>query len=126
MEVINLKSTDDTPKVLLDAQSNIFEISGRSLPEDVNNFYKPITEWVNTYAKAPNPSTVFSFKLVYFNTASSKNILSILMVLKEMHLSGEDVSVEWYYHEDDEEMQESGLEFAKIVKIPFKQISYTG
>jgi hypothetical protein len=125
MEVINIKSTDDTPKVILDAENNIMEITGRSLPEDVGNFYKHIIEWVNEYSKKPNPSTVFKFKLDYFNTASSKNILSILMTLKELHKSGNNVIIEWFYNEDDEEMLESGVEFERIVKIPFKHEKYS-
>jgi hypothetical protein len=42
MEVIKIKGTDDTPNVILDAQSNIIEFSGRSLPEDVVTFYAPV------------------------------------------------------------------------------------
>jgi hypothetical protein len=120
MRVIDLKGTDDTPKVLLDAENDIMEISGRSLPEDVSSFYKPILDWVKEYTSTPNPSTIFRFKLVYFNTASSKNIMSILTALKELHIAGKPLLIDWFYHEDDEEMQESGVEFERIVKIPFK------
>jgi hypothetical protein len=38
MDVINIKGTDDTPNVILDKASGQFEISGRSLPEDVTCF----------------------------------------------------------------------------------------
>jgi hypothetical protein len=65
------------------------------------------------------------FKLDYYNTSSSKNILAILMLLKGLHDSGNNVVVEWHYHEDDEEMLESGIEFARIVKIPFKHEKYS-
>jgi hypothetical protein len=46
MEVINIKGTDDTPNVILDKDNNLFELSGRSLPEDVNMFYEPILNWI--------------------------------------------------------------------------------
>jgi len=124
MEIINIKKTDDTPLVILNAENNIMEISGRSLPEDLNKFYIPIIEWVKEYSKKPNPSTVFKFKLDYFNTASSKNILSILMSLKELYNAGNKVLVEWFYQEDDEEMLETGVEFERIIKIPFKYVKY--
>ena len=42
METIKIMGTDDTPTVILDAENDIFEISGRSLPEDVTAFYDPI------------------------------------------------------------------------------------
>ncbi len=123
MEVIKILGTDETPAVLLDAANNIFEISGRSLPEDVNTFYAPIILWMDKYNQTPNPKTVFNFKLVYFNTASSKVLLDILMKLEELHKSGKEVLVHWHYSEDDEDMKEAGEEYADIVDVPFEQIS---
>ncbi len=124
MEVIKIKGTDDTPSIVLDKDNEIFEISGRSLPEDVSTFYEPILNWLDEYAENPNSKTVFSFKLVYFNTASSKLLLDILMKLEDLYENGNDVLIKWYYPEDDEDMQEAGEEYADIVDIPFEQVSY--
>jgi len=125
MEVIKIKGTDDTPTIILDKESGIFEISGRSLPEDVSTFYEPILNWLDDYQEEANDQTIFSFKLVYFNTASSKLILDILMKLEEMHESGKSVLIKWYFPEDDEDMEEAGEEYADIVDVPFEQVSYT-
>jgi hypothetical protein len=125
METIKIMGTDDTPTVILDAENDIFEISGRSLPEDVTAFYDPILNWLDEYAAAPNPKTIFTFKLVYFNTASSKLLLDILMKLEELHEDNKEVLIKWYYPEDDEDMQEAGEEYADIVDVPFEQVSYT-
>lgn len=124
MEVIKIQGTDDVPTVILDAENDIFEISGRSMPEDVASFYAPILEWLEEYAEDPNEKTVFDFKLQYFNTASSKLLLDVLMQLEEMHEEGKDVLVRWYYPEDDEDMEEAGEEYADIVEVPFEKISY--
>jgi hypothetical protein len=125
METIKILGTDDTPTVILDADNDIFEISGRSLPEDVTAFYDPILNWLDEYATSPNPKTTIIFKLVYFNTASSKLLLDILMKLEEMHEDGKAVLVKWFYPEDDEDMQEAGEEYADIVDVPFEQVGYT-
>ncbi len=125
MEVIKIKGTDDTPDIILDKDNDIFEISGRSLPEDVTTFYEPILNWLDDYAEEANEKTVFAFKLVYFNTASSKLILDILMKLEEMHENGKEILIKWYFPEDDEDMEEAGEEYADIVDIPFEQVSYT-
>lgn len=125
MEAIKIKGTEDTPSVVLDAAENLMEISGRSLPEDVSSFYGPILSWLSEYAKSPNPKTVFVFKLVYFNTASSKLILDILMKLEDLAKNGNEVLVKWLYPEDDEDMQEAGSEYADIVEVPFEQIAYS-
>ena len=124
MEVIKIMGTDDTPNVIFDAENEIFEISGRSLPEDVSAFYEPVISWLDEYAKNANDKSVINFKLVYFNTASSKMLLDILMKLEEIYESGKEVLVKWFYPEDDEDMQEAGEEYADIVDIPFEQVGY--
>jgi len=122
MEVINIKGTEDTPNVILDKENDKFEISGRSLPEDVNMFFEPIMDWIDEYSEEPLDKTVFDFKLEYFNTASSKVILDILLKFEEIVENGKDVLVKWHYHEDEEDMLEAGEEYADIVEIPFEYI----
>ncbi|ANQ49055.1 DUF1987 domain-containing protein [Flammeovirga yaeyamensis] len=120
MKVLNLAGTEDTPKVVLDKENEIFEISGRSLPEDSAEFFAPILSWIDEYAEENNSETKFLFKLEYFNTASSKLILDILSKLEEV----EGVTVVWYYHEDDEDMQEAGEEFEELVELEFEFETY--
>jgi len=124
MEVIKIVGTDDTPSVTFDVANEIFEVSGRSLPEDVAAFYEPILDWLDRYSEEASGKTEFDFKLVYFNTASSKMLLDILLKLEEMYESGKDVLVRWHFPEDDEDMEEAGEEYADIVEVPFEQISY--
>jgi hypothetical protein len=125
MEVIKIKGTDDTPSIILDKDNGVFEISGRSLPEDVTTFFEPVLNWLDDYQEEANDQTVFAFKLVYFNTASSKLILDILMKLEELHENGKEVLIKWFFPDDDEDMEEAGEEYADIVDIPFEQVSYT-
>ncbi|KPK88196.1 MAG: nuclear pore complex subunit [Bacteroides sp. SM23_62_1] len=124
MEPLKIDKTDDTPQVILDVDNEFFEIAGRSLPEDVNTFYEPVLRWIEEYAHNPAQKTVFNFKLTYFNTASSKVILDILTMFEEMIEEGHDVLVKWFYLEDDEDMQEAGMEYSEMIRIPFEIISY--
>ena len=124
MNPIIISATDDTPGIRLDATNDIFEITGRSLPEDVTKFYKPILDWIDDYAQSPNAKTVFDFKLSYFNTASSKIILDILMKLEGMHNDGKSISIKWHYPSDDEDMMEAGEEYADIVDVPIELVEY--
>ncbi len=124
MEIIKIAGTEDTPTIHLDLENDILEISGRSLPEDVANFYEPVLTWLDEYSKSPKPKTIFNFKLVYFNTASSKMLLDILMKLEDIHADGNEVLINWHYPEDDEDMEEAGEEYADIVDVPFEKIAY--
>ncbi len=125
MQVIKIKGTDDTPNVILDRENEIFEISGRSLPEDVAAFYQPILDWLDAYADDPLEKTIFNFKLEYFNTASSKLLLDVLLKLEDMYDDGNEVLVRWHYPDDDEDMEEAGEEYADIVEVPFEQVDYS-
>lgn len=123
MENIFIDHTDETPKVIFDRDTPLFELSGKSLPEDVSQFYNQLLEWLEAYADNPLPKTVFDFKMDYFNTASSKMILDILLKLEEIHEDGNsEVLINWHYLEDDEDMEEAGEEYADMVEIPFNQI----
>ena len=71
--MINLAiaGTEDTPKILFDHEQEKYEISGRSLPEDVLSFYQPVLEWFDTFSKSASKGLKLEIKLEYFNTASS-------------------------------------------------------
>ena len=124
MELLDIKGTTDTPKVLFDPDNDIFEISGRSLPEDVITFYQPVIEWLDDYKLDPNKNTEFVFKYIYFNTATSKLIQDILLRLEQIRETGNNVKVIWYYEEDDEDMYDLGEEFKENVEIPFEIVEY--
>ena len=124
MEALDIRATNDTPKVLLDPENEIFEISGRSLPEDVVSFYSPVIDWLEEYKHSPNASTEFVFKYVYFNTATSKLIQDILIKLEEIQEKTHTVQILWFYEQDDEDMLDLGEEFKENIEIPFEIIPY--
>jgi SiaC family regulatory phosphoprotein len=120
MEALRIELTDETPLVILDPKNNVFEFSGKSLPEDVITFYKPVLTWLDTYGQSPNAKTLVDFKMIYFNTASSKMILDILFKLEELNNSGTSVSVRWFFQQEDDDMKEAGEEYGDLVEIPFE------
>ncbi len=124
MKIIKLNNTITTPKVHLDAENNIFEIIGASIPENANHFYDPILDWFEEYCKNPNGKTVINLNYKYFNTSSSKLILDLLLILKKMHDGGNEILVRWHYEESDEDMKESGEDYQDIIKIPFDFIEF--
>jgi hypothetical protein len=124
MEPLIIKDGESTPKISLDKEKNKFEISGICLPEDVFTFFAPVFKWIEEYIKQPNPTTEFIIKLNYFNTASSKIILDILIKLEELKKKGFEVKISWYHLEMDEDILSTGKEFESMLSIPFKFISH--
>lgn len=124
MEIINIAPTEDTPRIILDSLKPLFEFSGRSLPEDVVSFYKPVLNWLNEFEKNPVVNAEFEFKLEYFNTASSKLLLDILLKINDIFLDGTPMKIKWYYKELDLDLKEAGEEYSELVELPFELISF--
>ncbi len=125
METLFLQGTEDTPDVKLDYTSGEFIFSGRSLPEDVNSFYKPVLEWLDQFGARPRPNSSFDFKLEYFNTASSKVLLDVFMKLEDIRKKQNcELSIKWFFQEQDEDMLEAGEEYKELVEVPFELIAY--
>jgi hypothetical protein len=122
MELVNIEGTPKTPTISLNSETGTIEIKGRSIPENSIEFYKPIVDWLDEYAKAPKEKTVVSIQLEYFNTSSSKCILDVFKKLENLKKGKNDVVINWYYEEDDEDMLEAGEDYESIIKVPFKMI----
>jgi hypothetical protein len=125
MEPLKIERTKTTPSVILDREKGIFEISGNSLPENAMGFYQPVVDWCNDYLTNANPSTEFNFKLDYFNTASSKILFELIKLHKSLLDSGKSIQINWYYHEEDEDMLEAGQDYADLTKLPFEFLILT-
>jgi hypothetical protein len=122
MEPINIEGTPKTPTVKFDSAAGVFEIKGRSIPENSVEFYKPLVDWLENYKESPLPKTTVNIRLEYFNTSSSKCILDVFKKLEAIHKSKNEVEVNWYYEEDDEDMLEAGEDYESIIRVPFKMI----
>jgi hypothetical protein len=124
MEALRIEATIDTPGIILDAANNVFEIAGKSYPEDTKEFYQEILQWVDKYAASPNPKTNFIFKLKYFNSSSYKPIFDILGKLETIKNKNCEIKVEWHYKSGDSDMLEAGEEFADLFDIPFTYLVF--
>lgn len=117
-EPINLTGTVKTPKIVLDIEKEVFEFSGKSVPEDAAKFYEPVLAWIDAFVQdQPLQKSIVTFRLGYFNTTTSKIILGIVQKLAKIK---KDVIIKWYYAEEDEEMQEYGEVLEEITRLKFE------
>lgn len=113
------------PSVSLDKEKGIFNISGRSLPEDVDTYFIPILEWLQNYQEQPNEYTEFHFKFDYYNSSTVRKIVDILVILETIsEQEGKSTKVVWHYEEGDDVMCENGEDFKNVISIPFELIPY--
>ncbi len=125
MDNLLLKGTKTTPEISFDAKKGVLEISGESYPENALEFFRPVFDWLRNFTNSYYGSIVLNFRMIYFNTSSSKAILDILDLVDDLYKSkNRDITVNWYYQEDDEDIQESGEEFAEGLSLPYNLISF--
>lgn len=121
MEHLVIEKTDDTPAIDFNPTTKELKISGRSLPEDVTTFYAPVLSWLDELEETPSGAYKFIVNLEYFNTASSKLILDILMRLEDIHTGGSNtIEIIWNYDKRDTDMEEAAEEYSELVEVPFQ------
>lgn len=125
MEALRIQETHKTPEVLFDPKNEVFEIKGKSIPDDAELFFESILSWIEDYVSNPNENTIIKIDLEYFNISSSKRILFMFYKLNELKEKGKNIKIIWYYNEEDEDMFEVGQDYAFMVKIPFDFVSYS-
>lgn len=122
----SLEQTPKTPFINLDPVSGVFEIHGKSIPENSAVFYKPLYEWLDTYVQSPAKSTKLDIQLDYFNTSSSKCIVDLFKRLESISKNGYgEAIINWKHDENDDDMLEAGEDYKSIIKIPFNLVSFT-
>lgn len=124
LDIYKKKSGIDTPTINFNYKTGELLMEGKSFPPDVTTFFKEAIAWLNEYINSATGYTVMKLKLDYFNTASSKIVMDILYKMEELHKRNNNVLIEWYYPDDDEDMMETGQEYEELINIPFKQIGY--
>ncbi len=119
MKELIIEKTQNTPGVNFNPSDGILEIEGRSIPENPNDFYHPLLDWIAQYFKDPRDFTVLKINLEYINSGSSRFMLTLLRTVKQCYNKGYDCRVEWYYEEEDESILDLGKHFYETTKLPF-------
>jgi len=119
MEVFHLTREDDSPEILLDKGKGIFFIEGNSFVEDPETLYKPVLAWFEAYQRSPNITTIVEFKMNYLNTASTGQLIELLMKLEDM-IPETNVKIKWYYHAKDDDLREMGEVLNSIIELDFE------
>jgi len=112
MQSLNISETEYTPQINFDSSSQLFEIRGKSYPENTQTFYAPVFNWVEQYLAQPCENTFsLNIELFYFNSSSSKALFNLFDLLEIAAERGKKVVVNWIYEEGDEDNLEFGREF---------------
>jgi len=117
MQNLKIDSTQKTPEIDFDAENGNLKLSGRAIPENPEEFFSGVIQWVKEYFKNPCDITTVDVQLEYINSGSSKFILEFFHLLQEMNQKGTQFKVHWYYEEDDESVLELGKHYQSILNL---------
>ena len=118
-----ISPTVNTPEVILDPKG-IIKIAGRLIPENAEDLFNPIEEWINEYFKNPAEITSVEICLEYINSIGTKYLLYIIHKITNIHLqkNNKKFIINWYYEDEDEYMLEKGTFFSSSLDVPFNFI----
>ena len=118
-----LSSTKITPEVILD-RKGIIKMTGRLIPENAEDFFNPIEEWINEYFCNPAEITYIEIYLEYINSTSTKYLFYIIHKIINIRLQNniKRFIINWYYRDEDEDMLEKGTVFSLNLGVPFNFI----
>jgi hypothetical protein len=121
MEELRISPTKNTPEIILDPEG-IIRISGRSIHENVTDFFEPVEDWISEYITVPADLTSVDMNLEYFNSASAKVFIHILQKITYVSLKNKKFVFNWYYEEGDDDILERGEYFASVLDVRFNFI----
>jgi len=116
MELFRADLTKNTPEIRLDPGGKI-RIRGRSIHENTVEFFAPVEAWVDNYIMHPAEITSVDIALDYFNSATTKILISILQKITYVGVKQKKYVINWFYEEGDEDILERGEYFASILDI---------
>jgi SiaC family regulatory phosphoprotein len=121
MEELRISPTKNTPEIILNPEG-IIRIKGRSIHENVADFFEPIEDWISAYITVPAEITSVDLNLEYFNSASAKVFIHILQKITYVTLKHKKFIFNWYYEEGDDDILERGEYFASVLDVRFNFI----
>ena len=122
MEKLNIDAGLKEPNIAFDPDTGLLELSGRSIPENSFEVYKPVLAWMSLYAQQPATSTEFNFRLIYFNSSSAEYLLEMMKHLERIYAQGKPVQINWHYDAGDEDMEQVGEDFRAMLNIPINMV----
>jgi len=109
--ILERAKTTSTPYVLVDEDKGYMVLEGRCFHENVGVFFKDITDWLDEYLKTDFRQLVFDNKISYFNSSTTKIMMTMLQKMDRHASDTKKIIVNWVTTEDNEIMIECGEDF---------------
>jgi len=105
MKDLKIEKTKYTLDIDFESATGIMNMAGSSYPENAIDFYKPIINWIEGFINEEKKPLTLNFRLNYLKYNEDNEVV-----------------VNWYYEEDDEDILETGEEMGEDMDIPMNFI----
>jgi uncharacterized Fe-S radical SAM superfamily protein PflX len=117
MKNLVITKTKKTPEIIFKTSGELM-IKGRSLPEDVISFYKPVLTWLEDFKLTSPEKITLSIDFSYLSTSTARITLEIIRTITSIENSN--ATINWMYEEEDTDMREQGEILQTSVKKSFE------
>ena len=114
--MLTIIETEKTPSVRFNSKTGVLDISGKSLTENAFEFYKPLREKIKEYINAPSEQTTVNITFEYFNTASSKSMMDLILAFEPLQKENK-LTINWFCESDNDDMFEVAEDFKDKTKM---------
>ncbi len=118
MNSLEIEGGGGKPTVILDKKRGEFSFKGDS--HVFYDFFDPIFQWINEYILNPNDVTVVVFKLSPLSTGIMQFYIKILRKFEEIYEQNKRIEIQWFYPDDELDMEEDLNEISQEFRMPFK------
>jgi len=114
MQNVYLAPTSATPEIDFRFDSHTLSLKGESYPENAQAFYGPLLDAAGAYLAGCRGAMIrVDVQLAYFNSSSTKLLMSLFEQFNQAALNGNHVVVNWFHDEEDDTILEFGEEIAE-------------
>ncbi len=116
---------DYHPQIAADTARGWLKLSGEFYSSYSIETVEPIHYWLDQYLARPGRKLLMEFWMGYINTSATRRFLEILEILAsyQEEKSGQ-VKADWYFLENDLDLQELGEEFQEQIELEEMQLPF--
>lgn len=119
LEEVHILPTNTTPEILL-SPKGIIRIKGRLIDERRAKIPEQLNNWIDAYILNPAELTEVIIALEFLNSFNTMILTSILKKITQVTQHGKNLSMNWFYEEDDIDIFERGEYISAAINFPIK------
>jgi hypothetical protein len=118
---LSIDATKYTPEINFQSCGSL-KIRGRSLPNNPEEFFSVMDDWITQYIINPAEITCLDLVFETISADSCKYVYFIIQKIKYIGYKDKKFSINWYYEDGFDDILKIGEDFSSALDIPFNFI----